>query len=40
VQFSDFIKAEVDLGYLPYDVTAATCHCINNCSCDCDDGIW
>lgn len=36
----EFIIEEMDLNYLNIDSSVETCHCISNCSCDCDDGIW
>lgn len=40
MSLSEFIVAECELGYASSDITEDTCHCIGNCSCDCDDGTW
>lgn len=35
----ELFNNSLDLAY-ESNVVMNTCHCIGNCSCDCDDGIW
>lgn len=40
MKLNELIMEELNLGYSQNDLSDDTCHCISNCSCDCDDGIW